>query len=110
MAGLLLSGNSQDRLPRSHRGSSGSPLGATTSRDHVVMQEVSDCRRAADQVGGDTVCQHKVTAHAKVLGPAHAQTTASVPNAPPIEGPFVAGGGLPSSQVGGSTQVAPLLL
>ena len=66
-------GNSQDRLPRSHRGPCRSPLGAATSRDAVAMAELLACRRSTDQVGGDTACAAWWRQHQ--IGPAHAQTT-----------------------------------
>src|SRR5262249_21645951 len=52
MAGIFFPGNSQDRLPRTHRGSPRSFFGAKTPRNPLVMTEFLDSCRPTDDGGG----------------------------------------------------------
>ena len=98
-------GNSEDRLPRPHRGPRRSPLGPATSGGAVAMAELLACRRSTDPVGGDTAYQHEVVAHTNLSGPAHAQTTRPVADTPLVKCPVDAGAALPEAGGGGAATV-----
>ena len=71
LAGQFLRGNSQNCLPRAHRGPCRSPLGAAASRDRVAVAELVACRRTTDPGGGDTARQQELAGHGNTTEPMH---------------------------------------